>query len=93
MRPRGAKGGGGMVIVIYKRGERHRHLILSSEPDASARAEGWRQVAEVHGHFRGGASRPRHAGVIRDKRRWEAPLPAPELAELGLNPETLYVAA
>jgi len=48
---------------------------LASEPGASLRAAGWREVAAVRGRSWNCPSRPRQASAHPDKRRWEAELP------------------
>lgn len=50
---------------------------LASEPGTSLRAAGWHEVAKVRGRSWNCSSRPRCPALVADKRRWEAPLPAP----------------
>ena len=90
-----------MLLSACRRGAHalgYRRLVtytLTSEPGTSLRAAGWREVAAVRGRSWNCASRPRDAGTIRDKRRWEAPLPAhaPVQTDPTPNLESAHVAA
>lgn len=76
----GARNACSMLLGACRRGAvalgytRLLTYTLTSEPGASLRAAGWREVARVRGRGWNCPSRPRRAAKIHDKRRWEAPL-------------------
>ncbi|MBZ5709363.1 XF1762 family protein [Nannocystis pusilla] len=97
----GARNACSMLLSACRRGAHalgYRRLVtytLSSEPGASLGAASWREVAAVRGWSWSCASRPRDSMAIRDKRRWEAALPALARAQAvpNANQEPRHVAA